>query len=215
MKILDTSVFRGPNIYAKFPVIRHVVDIGILEDWPSAKIGEDFIEQLLDALPGLQEHGCSYREAGGFVRRLREDEGTWMAHIWEHMSIELQNVAGLDVTFGRTRDAGETGIYNMVFQYEQEEVGLFASQLALDFIHNLLPDHLVKNGERVDGFGYTAEREKFIKAAQRKALGPSTASLVNAGIERDIPWMRLNEYSLIQLGYGKYQKRIQATITSE
>ncbi len=215
MKILETSIFRGPNIYAKFPVIRHVVDIGVLEDWPSAKIGEDFIEELLDALPGLQEHGCSYREHGGFVRRLREDEGTWMAHIWEHMSIELQNVAGSDVTFGRTRDGGETGIYNMVFQYKQEEVGLHASQLALDFIHNLLPDHLVETGERVENFDYVAEREAFIKAAQRKALGPSTASLVNAGITRDIPWMRLNEYSLIQLGYGKYQKRIQATITSE
>jgi len=215
MKILETSVFRGPNIYAKFPVIRHVVDIGVLEDWPSAKIGDDFIEALLDALPGLLEHGCSYREHGGFVRRLRENEGTWMAHIWEHMCIELQNVAGLEVTFGRTRDAGETGVYNMVFQFEEEEVGLFASQLALDFIHNLLPDELIETGERVEGFDYTVEREKFIKFAQRKALGPSTASLVNAGIARDIPWMRLNEYSLIQLGYGKYQKRIQATITSE
>ena len=215
MKIFETSIFRGPNVYAKFPVIRHVVDIGILEDWPSAKIGKDFIDKMLDALPGLNEHGCSFRETGGFVRRLREDEGTWMAHIWEHMSIELQCVAGLDVTFGRTRGAGKTGLYNMVFQYEQEEVGLHASQLALDFIHNLLPDHLVEDGKRLEGFDFTAEREKFIKAAQRKALGPSTASLVNAGIERDIPWMRLNEYSLIQLGYGKYQKRIQATITSE
>jgi cyanophycin synthetase len=102
-----------------------------------------------------------------------------------------------------------------VFQYEQEEVGLHASQLALDFIHNLLPDHLVENGERVEGFDYIAKSEAFIRTAQRKALGPSTASLVNAGIARDIPWMRLNEYSLIQLGYGKYQKRIQATITSE
>ena len=215
MKILETSVFRGPNIYAKFPVIRHVVDIGVLEDWPSAKIGETFIEALLDALPGLHEHGCSYRAPGGFVRRLREDEGTWMAHIWEHMSIELQNVAGLEVTFGRTRGAGETGVYNMVFQYEEEEVGLRASQLALDFIHNLLPDNLVEADERVADFDYTAEVENFIRAAQRKALGPSTASLVAAGVERDIPWMRLNEYSLIQLGYGKYQKRIQATITSE
>ncbi len=215
MKILETSVFRGPNIYAKFPVIRHVVDIGVLEDWPSAKIGEDFIESLLDALPGLHEHGCSYREAGGFVRRLREDEGTWMAHIWEHMAIELQNVAGLEVSFGRTRDAGESGLYNMVFQYEEEEVGLRASQLALDFIHNLLPDELVETGERVEGFDYTQAREDFIRAAQRKALGPSTASLVAAGVERDIPWMRLNEYSLIQLGYGKFQKRIQATITSQ
>ncbi|MDE1132574.1 MAG: cyanophycin synthetase [Ascidiaceihabitans sp.] len=215
MKILETSVFRGPNIYAKFPVIRHIVDIGVLEEWPSARIGEEFIEQMLDALPGLNEHGCSYREPGGFVRRLREDEGTWMAHIWEHMSIELQNVAGLNVTFGRTRGAGEIGIYNMVFQYEQEEVGLNASQLALDFIHNLLPDHLVEDDERVVDFDYTTERELFIKSSQRKALGPSTASLVNAAIERDIPWMRLNEYSLIQLGHGKYQKRIQATITSE
>lgn len=215
LKILETSVYRGPNVYAKFPVIRHLVDIGVLEDWPSARIGQDFIDELLDALPGLQEHGCSYREPGGFVRRLHEDEGTWMAHIWEHMSIELQNVAGLDVTFGRTRGAGETGLYNMVFQYKEEEVGLRASQLALDFIHNLLPDHLVGEGERVVDFDYTAERESFIKAAQRKALGPSTASLVNAGAERDIPWMRLNEYSLIQLGHGKYQKRLQATITSE
>ena len=215
MKILETSVFRGPNIYAKFPVIRHVVDIGVLEDWPSAKIGEVFIESLLDALPGLHEHGCSYREHGGFVRRLREDQGTWMAHIWEHMAIELQNVAGLEVSFGRTRGAGEIGVYNMVFQYKEEEVGLRASQLALNFIHNLLPDKLVENGERVEGFNYTDERENFIRVAQRKALGPSTASLVAAGIERDIPWMRLNEYSLIQLGYGKYQKRIQATITSE
>ena len=215
MKILETSVFRGPNIYAKFPVIRHVVDIGILEDWPSAKIGEEFIDKLLVVLPGLRDHGCSYRESGGFVRRLREDEGTWMAHIWEHMSIELQNVAGLEVTFGRTRGAGETGVYNMVFQYEEEEVGLRASQLALDFIHNLLPHKLVENGEPAADFDFTTEIETFIRAAQRKALGPSTASLVAAAVGRDIPWMRLNEYSLIQLGYGKYQKRIQATITSE
>ena len=215
MKILETSVFRGPNVYALFPVIRHVVDIGVLEDWPSAKLGEGFIEPLLEALPGLHEHGCSYREPGGFVRRLREDEGTWIAHIWEHMSIELQNVAGAAVSFGRTRGAGETGVYNMVFQYEQEEVGLHASQLALDFIRNLLPDELVEEGEKVADFDFAAERDNFIRAAQRKALGPSTASLVKAGIDRDIPWMRLNEYSLIQLGYGKYQKRIQATITSD
>lgn len=215
MQILETSVFRGPNVYALFPVIRHVVDIGVLEDWPSAKLGPDFIDALLEALPGLHEHGCSYRQPGGFVRRLREDEGTWMAHIWEHMAIELQNVAGAEVTFGRTRSAGETGVYNMVFQYEQEEVGLQAGQLAIDFIRNLLPDDLVEEGERVEGFDFATERDNFIRFAQRRALGPSTASLVKAGLERDIPWLRLNEHSLIQLGYGRYQKRIQATITSE
>ncbi len=215
MKILETSVYRGPNVYALFPVIRHVVDIGVLEDWPSAKIGAEFIDPLLDALPGLHEHGCSYREPGGFVRRLREDDGTWMAHIWEHVSIELQNAAGADVTFGRTRGAGETGVYNMVFQYEEEEVGLQASQLALDFIHNLLPDNLTEKDESQVDFDFANERDNFIRAAQRRALGPSTSSLVKAGLERDIPWLRLNEYSLIQLGYGRFQKRIQATITSD
>ena len=79
MKILETSVFRGPNIYALFPVIRQVVDLGVLEDWPSAKLGSGFSDGLLEALPGLHEHGCSYREPGGFVRRLREDEGTRMS----------------------------------------------------------------------------------------------------------------------------------------
>jgi cyanophycin synthetase len=215
MKILETSVFRGPNVYALFPVIRHVVDIGVLEDWPSAKLGTDFIDTILEALPGLHEHGCSYGEPGGFVRRLREDEGTWIAHIWEHMSIELQNVAGAEVSFGRTRGAGETGLYNMVFQFEQEEVGLQASQLALDFIHHILPNKLVEKDEEVKEFDFATERDNFIRAAQKRALGPSTASLVKAGLERDIPWLRLNEYSLIQLGYGRYQKRIQATITSE
>ena len=215
MKILETSVFRGPNVYALFPVIRHVVDIGTLEDWPSAKLGEDFIDGLLDALPGLHEHGCSYREPGGFVRRLKEDDGTWIAHIWEHVAIELQNVAGSDVTFGRTRGAGETGLYNMVFQYDQEEVGLAASALALNLIHHLVPDELLAEEERVADFDFAEERDNFIRYAQRRALGPSTASLVKAGLERDIPWLRLNEYSLIQLGYGRYQKRIQATITSE
>ena len=215
MKILESTVFRGPNIYALFPVIRHVVDIGVLEEWPTGRLGPDFVEPLLKALPGLHEHGCSYRETGGFVRRLREDEGTWMAHVWEHVSIELQNVAGAEVTFGRTRGAGETGNYNMVFQYEQEEVGLQSSMLALDLIRHLLPDDLVEEDERVEGFDFDTARDNFIRAAQRRALGPSTASLVKAGLERDIPWLRLNEYSLIQLGHGRYQKRIQATITSE
>ena len=94
MKILDTSIYRGPNIYALFPMIRHRVDLGALEDWPTGRLGADFVEPLLERLPGLHEHGCSYGVPGGFVRRLREDEGTWMGHVWEHAAIELQNVAG-------------------------------------------------------------------------------------------------------------------------
>ena len=103
MKILSTNVYVGPNLYAHFPVIRQQIDIGILEQWPSAKIGDNFINGLITALPGLQEHGCSYGVEGGFIRRLREDGGTWVAHILEHAVIELQNMAGSDVTFGKTR----------------------------------------------------------------------------------------------------------------
>ena len=215
MKILDSSVYRGPNIYALFPMIRHRVDLGPLEEWPTGRLGESFIEPLLDALPGLHTHGCSYGEPGGFVRRLREDEGTWMGHVWEHAAIELQNVAGAEVSFGKTRGAGDPGVYNMVYEFEQEQVGLEAGRLALDLLHHLLPKDLVDPSDRPADFDFEEERDTFIRFAQRRALGPSTASLVKAARERDIPWLRLNNQSLVQLGHGRFQKRIQATVTSE
>src|SRR6185503_15853997 len=96
MKVVSRSVYLGPSLYAKFPVIRLVVDLGDLEAWPTARLGPAFVERLLLALPGLKEHGCSYAEPGGFVRRLTEDEGTWLGHVLEHVAIELQNVAGID-----------------------------------------------------------------------------------------------------------------------
>ena len=106
MKILSTNIFVGPSIFARFPVIRHILDLGILDEWPTGRLGSTFVEPLLEAMPGLHEHGCSYRTAGGFVRRLKEDEGTWLGHVMEHVAIELQNVAGSEVTFGRTRSTG-------------------------------------------------------------------------------------------------------------
>jgi cyanophycin synthetase len=220
MKILSTNVFVGPNMYASFPVIRHVLDLGILEQWPSVKIGKDFTDGLVAALPGLQEHRCSYTTAGGFIRRLTEDQGTWMGHIMEHVAIELQNMAGSDVSFGRTRETGDPAQYNMVFQYKQRDVGLEASRLALALLLSLLPEdlqkQLVDDGVEIeDDFDFADELEGFVRFAQRKEFGPSTASLVKAAEERDIPWLRLNEYSLVQLGHGKFQQRIQATITSE
>lgn len=217
MKILSTNVFVGPNVWASFPVIRHVIDLGVLEDWPSAKIGTAFIDGLVEALPGLAEHGCSYREPGGFIRRLREDEGTWLGHILEHCAIEVQNVAGTDVTFGRTRSTGEPGQYNMVYQYHQRDVGLDAGKLAMRLLMHLLPQSLK---DQVDydfdpDFDWDDELRSFVLRAQRKEFGPSTGSLVKAAEERDIPWIRLNQGSLVQFGHGKFQKRIQATITSE
>ena len=214
MKVLSTNVFVGPSIYARFPVIRHVLDLGVLEEWPTARLGKDFIDALLEFLPGLHEHGCSYREPGGFVRRMREDEGTWLGHVMEHVAIELQNEAGSPVTYGRTRSTGVPGQYSMVFQYKDAEVGRAAGRLALQLIHFLLPAE-IKPDDAPDGdWDFAKERDEFIRYAQRRALGPSTASLVRAAEERNIPWIRLNRYSLIQLGHGKYQKRIQATTTS-
>jgi cyanophycin synthetase len=217
VKIISTNVFVGPNVWAGFPVIRHVVDLGVLEDWPSAKIGSEFIEGLVAALPGLSDHGCSYGTEGGFLRRLREDEGTWMGHILEHCAIEVQNVAGTDVTFGRTRGTGVLGHYNMVYAYRQRDVGLAAGDLALQLLMHLLPQSL---RDQVDydfqnDFDWQAELRSFVLHAQRKEFGPSTGSLVKAAQERDIPWIRLNEGSLVQFGHGKFQQRIQATITSE
>ncbi len=214
MRILSTNIYVGPSLYAHFPVIRHVLDLGELEDWPTGRLGAAFVDPLLDALPGLHDHGCSYNEAGGFVRRLREDEGTWLGHVMEHVVLELQNVAGLPVTFGRTRSIdGEPGHYNMVFQYHDRDVGREASRLSLELIHHLLPEKLKPREAPAADWDFATSRDEFIRYAQRRALGPSTASLVAAAVERDIPWLRLNDYSLVQFGHGRYQKRIQATCT--
>jgi cyanophycin synthetase len=214
MRIVERSVYQGPSLYAHFPVIRLVVDLGSLEEWSTTRLGPSFTDALLQALPGLRDHGCSYGEPGGFVRRLVEEEGTWLGHVLEHVAIELQNTAGVQVTFGKTRSTGEPGFYHVVYEYEQAEVGLEAGQLGLALLHSLLPAALRPAGAVPEDFEFTRERDAFIRFAQRRALGPSTASLVHAAEHRGIPWIRLNEYSLIQFGHGRYQQRIQATITS-
>ncbi|MEM9384932.1 MAG: cyanophycin synthetase [Pseudomonadota bacterium] len=214
MRILSTNVYVGPNQYAHFPVIRHVLDLGELEEWPTGRLGPAFVDGLLKALPGLDEHGCSYREPGGFVRRLREDEGTWLGHVMEHVALELQSVAGQSVTYGRTRSVPDTpGHYTMVFQYKDRDVGRESSRLALKLLHYLLPAQLKPSDAPGEDWNFDEERDDFIRFAQRRALGPSTASLVEAAEARGIPWIRLNRYSLVQFGHGRYQERIQATCT--
>lgn len=214
MKITSTNVYVGPNLYAHFRVIRHMLDLGKLEDWPTGRLGDAFVDPLLEHLPGLREHGCSYNEPGGFVRRLTENEGTWLGHVMEHVAIELQNVAGSPVTFGKTRSVdGQPGCYDMVFEYRDEAVGLEASALALQLIQSLLPAELRSDEAPGDDWDFESERDRFIRYAQSRALGPSTAALVKAAEARDIPWQRLNRYSLVQFGHGRHQKRIQATTT--
>jgi cyanophycin synthetase len=138
-----------------------------------------------------------------------------MGHILEHAAIELQNIAGADVTFGKTRGTGTPGEYDVVYAYEQEDVGVAAGLLGLDLLLHLLPAELQPEAVRAADFHFAQERDEFIRSSQRRALGPSTASLVRAAEARDIPWLRLNRYSLVQFGHGRYGRRIQATVTSE
>ena len=217
MRVVSTNVYVGPSLYAHFPVIRHVIDLGPLEDYPTGRL-DGFADRLVEALPGLQEHGCSYRCEGGFIRRMTEDEGTWLGHVWEHVALELQGVAGHDVTFGKTRSTGRArGEYDMIYEYQQKDVGLEAGELARRLILRLLPADVqaLLDEKKEDGYDWDAERDAYIKRAQRIAFGPSTQSLVDAAQARGIPWIRLNRYSLVQLGHGRHQQRIQATVTGQ
>ena len=156
------------------------------------------------------------------VRRLTEGEGTWLGHVLEHVAIELQQQTGASVSFGKTRGEGSPGQYHVVYEYEEERVGEAAGDLAIDLLL-----HLIEPGRRAElklspsqaqsaeTLDFPARLKELIEFAQKRQLGPSTGSLVRAAEERSIPWLRLNDYSLVQFGHGKYQKRIQATVTSE
>jgi cyanophycin synthetase len=212
MKITEQRVYRGPSVYAHFPVMRLTVDLGALEEFPTARL-DGFNDRLLAALPTLHQHTCSYGVEGGFVRRLHEDGGTWLGHVLEHVAIELQQLTGAKVSFGKTRGSGDRGVYHVVYEFEEERVGEAAGDLALRLLHHLLPAEL--RPADAPALDLQKELEELIAFAQARQLGPSTGSLVRAAEERDIPWLRLNDRSLVQFGHGKYQKRIQATVTSE
>ncbi|HEX9942257.1 MAG TPA: cyanophycin synthetase [Thermoanaerobaculia bacterium] len=213
MKILDTRVYRGPNLYALRKVIRLRVDLGELEDYPTSRL-PGFVDRLLELIPTLREHTCSYGEPGGFVRRMTEEEGTWLGHVLEHVAIELQCLAGTPVSYGKTRSHDlPRGQYHVIYSYEEEVVGLDAAELGVKLIRHLLPPE--REAHLPEPWDFRAELEDLVRLAQRRAFGPSTAALVRAAEERDIPWIRLNDRSLVQLGHGKFQRRIQATVTSE
>ena len=214
MQILERRIYRGPNLYAHFPVIRMSLDLGELEQWPSATL-PGFVDGLLAALPSLHQHTCSYGDPGGFVRRLSEEHGTWLGHVLEHVAIEIQVLTGAEVSFGKTRTTGAPGHYYVIYEYEEERVGEAASQLALDLLHSLLPAHFEDRRHVPADFDFQVRLEELIAFAQRRQFGPSTASLVRAAERRDIPWIRLNDQSLVQFGHGRFQKRIRATVTSE
>ncbi|HYH92504.1 MAG TPA: hypothetical protein VD763_05035, partial [Candidatus Saccharimonadales bacterium] len=138
LRILETRILRGPNYWAREPVIRLLVDLGVLEDFPSNKL-PGFTDALVALIPTLEDHACSLGRRGGFVTRLRE--GTWAGHIAEHVALEFQNLAGTDVRHGKTRAAGPHGQYNCIFEYREEQVGLEAGRMAVAIVNHLVaPD---------------------------------------------------------------------------
>ena len=203
IRILETLVLKGPNFWSYRPSVWMRIDLGPFKDRPSSAI-PGFDERLVKLVPSLEEHHCSEGRAGGFLFRVRE--GTWLGHVAEHVAIEAQNLIGIPVSFGRTRETKTPGVYNLVYEMEEERVGVKAGKLALDVVEWCAgEDFELDLPERLDDLKRV--REKW-------ALGPSTKSIVDAAAARNIPHLRLNERSLVQLGTGVHQRRIQATIAS-
>jgi cyanophycin synthetase len=204
IRLLETLVLKGPNFWSYRPCVWMKIDLGRYEELPTNKLN-GFADRLVEVLPSLEEHHCSEGSAGGFLRRVRE--GTWLGHVAEHAAIEIQNRIGITVSFGRTRTTRTAGVYNMVYEMEEERVGVRSGKLALDLVEACAEDELgdLDFENRLDGLK---------RLRDRAALGPSTRAVVEAAAARGIPHLRLNDKSFVMLGTGIHQKRIQATIAS-
>ena len=203
LTIIETRVYRGPNVWSYNPAIHLVVDLGSLEDYPTNTL-PGFTDTLLKWLPGLRQHSCSRGHRGGLADRM--EEGTWVGHVAEHVALQLQQETGADIRRGKTRGTGVRGQYNVIFGYADEKVGLAASRLAVRLVNHLV--------EPEPDFEFTDELESFVIRAERTAFGPSTQAILEEAASRDIPFLRLSEGSLVQLGQGVHQQRIRATMTS-
>lgn len=203
MKIENIQVLRGPNIWSirRKKLIQMRLDLQEMEHKPTNEI-DGFYERLQELLPSLYEHRCSPGVPGGFFQRVVA--GTWMGHVIEHIALEIQTLAGMDTGFGRTRETKTKGVYNVVFAYVEEKVGVFAAESAVRIARALI------KGEE---YNLDADIQEMREIREYTRLGPSTGSIVEEAIARDIPWIRLNNQSLVQLGYGKNQVRFRATMT--
>ena len=205
MKIVDIKTMKGPNYWS---VRRHnltvmVLDLEEMEQFPTNKI-DGFGERLEAMFPSMYSHRCSVGCEGGFFQRVKE--GTWMGHVIEHIALEIQTLAGMDCGFGRTRGYGEEGVYFVVFNHMVGKVGEYAAKASFR-----IAEALIANKE----YDLDEDIMNMKEIRQNEGLGPSTSSIIKEAEARGIPWIRLNKYSLCQLGYGANQKRIQATVTSE
>ena len=196
IEILRITPLRGPSIWTYRPALEAWVDIGDLEDSPSHTI-PGFVDRLVAWLPSLVEHHCSEGTRGGFIQRLRE--GTWPAHIMEHVTLELQNLIGQRTGFGKARSTSQRGIYRVVVRSRQEEVTRACLYAARDLVMAAIDDR---------PFDLPATLSRLAEVVEKHCLGPSTACIVDAASERGIPWIRLNDGNLVQLGYGSRQRRI-------
>ena len=206
MKILKTQTLRGPNYWSirrqKLIVMR--LDLEDLKEKTSNEI-EGFYEGLVKILPSLEEHFCSPGKRGGFLQRLRE--GTMMGHVVEHVALELQELTGMPVGFGRTRETSTPGVYNVVFEYIEEQAGRYAGRAAVR-----LCKAIVNNGSySQEEFDQDIADLKDLCA--NFSLGPSTETIISEAEARQIPWLSLSARAMLQLGYGVNQKRFQATLT--
>lgn len=199
MIIKDIRVYRGRNIYSHRPVIKMVVDIERL-DIPTKDI-PNFNERLIKRLPSLSKHSCSYGYEGGFLKRL--EEGTYLPHVTEHIILELQNMLGYDVKFGRARNI-EGDLYYIIYEYGLEECGIRVGKLAVEMVNKFI------QGEEFD----LEERlERIRNIIAEIELGPSTMAIKNEALKAGIPVTRVGNGSILRLGYGKYQKMIEGTIS--
>lgn len=201
MKLLNVKVYSGRNIYSHWPVIRADIDLGEYVNIPTCDI-ENFNDRLLSILPGLKSHKCSKGYINGFSQRLKE--GTYLAHVMEHMALEIQNMLGYDVKFGKARYLKDDTVYFIVLSYINEVVGYESVKLAFNIINSLL------SNKELD---IDKELREIENKSYEDELGPSTAAIVKEAEKRKIPTMRIGENSIVQLGYGKYHKKIQATLT--
>ncbi|EHQ03258.1 cyanophycin synthetase [Gillisia limnaea] len=205
MKILKINIMRGPNYWSvtRHKLIVMILDLGEMEESSSVEL-LGFNDRLDALLPNLKNYPGSKDKKGNFLSKV--EKGLSMGKIIEHMALEIQTQAGMDVSFGRVESYGEEGVYNLVFAYMEEAVGKYAARAAVRICHSLIV------GESYD---LAKDIREMRELRQEVRLGPSTSSIIEEAVSRGIPWIRLNKYSLCQLGYGENQKRIQATITSE
>ncbi|NOQ54555.1 MAG: ATP-grasp domain-containing protein, partial [Thermoplasmata archaeon] len=201
MEILEMRALRGPNRFSRYQVIFMELDIGKYEELPTDKL-PGFKERIVDLIPSLHEHRCSPGHPGGLIERM--ERGTWLGHITEHVALELQCLAATEVGFGKTLDTKRNGIYHVVYRYRDEEVGLAAGRAAVAIVDAMA------EGEEID-IEPIIHNLKVIR--EDNLLGPSTRSIVDEALSRDIPMIRLNKHSYVQLGHGINQRRIQATMT--